>query len=154
VGRDAMTQLQFEIVNRYAREKSCNELLYAPLESALRARETRGYRVEFSGEVSALRAFTHDVLADSVSETVSEGEQAALSGYRFYIDVSLKPGCLDLEKEYILRFYGELEKPGFTLENLTVFHRYYLLGDDPVPSERFVKDLCNPVIHTWSVISA
>ena len=106
-----MTQLQFEIVNRYAREKSCNELLYAPLESALRARETRGYRVEFSGEVSALRAFTHDVLADSVSETVSEGEQAALSSYRFYIDVSLKPGCLDLEKEYILRFYGELEKP-------------------------------------------
>ena len=149
-----MTQLQFEIVNRYAREKSCNELLYAPLDSNLRARETRGYRVEFSGEVSALRAFTHEVLADSVSETVSEGDQAALSGYRFYIDVSLRAGCLDLEKEYILRYYNELETPGFTLDGLTIFHRYYLFGEDPVPSERFVKDLCNPVIHSWNVVSA
>lgn len=149
-----MTQLQFEIVNRYAREKSCNELLYAPLDSALRARETRGYRFKFSGEVSALHAFTHDVLSDSVSETVSEGEQPALSGYCFYIDVSLKPGCLDLEKEYILRFYRELENPGFTLEDLTIFHRYYLIGDDAVPSERFVKDLCNEAIQTSTVVNA
>jgi phosphoribosylformylglycinamidine (FGAM) synthase PurS component len=145
---------EIEIVNRYAREKSCNELLYAPIDAHLRARETRGYRVGFSGEVSTLRTFAHDVLTDEVSETVHEGDTPALEGYRFYIDVSLRPDCLDLEKEYILKFYHELDTPGFTIEDITVFHRYYIFGDDDsVPAERFVRDLCNPVIHTWKVVS-
>jgi len=146
--------VEIEIVNRYAREKSCNELLYAPVDSDLRARETRGYRIDFSGEISALRTFAHDVLADAVSEEIHEGESSALEGARFYIDVALRADCLDLEKEYILKFYRELEDPGFTIENLTVFHRYYLFGDDPaIGAERFVRDICNPVIHTWKVVS-
>lgn len=144
-------QLDFEILNTYAPKKSCNSLLYTPTTSTMTARQTRLYSLEVEGDADKARAFVRSVLADDVSDEVHEGPNPALSGYAFYLDVGLKPGCLDLEKEYILRFYRELEAPGFEVKSLTLRQRTYLMDGNDVPAERFVHDIVNPVIHSWNV---
>ena len=89
------------------------------------------------------------VLADPVRDLLHDEGAPAVRDFKYYIEFGLKANCLDLEKEYLLRFYRELENPGFELHDLRITQRVYVLGD--LPPERLVKDLINPVIHTWTV---
>ncbi len=146
----------YEIVDRYKEPGDCSALLYAPLDLTLTYRATRRYTVAWTGgEQVAVDAFMRATLLDGVSQEMHIGEDAALSGYLFALDYGMKPGALDLEKEAVLAYYrGLAEEPGFHLEQFTLRHRIYIFGDAAAQPERFVRDICNPAIHTWNVIHA
>ena len=87
-----------------------------------------------------------------MGQELHQGDDAALDDYLFAIDYGMKPGALDLEKEAVVDYYRNLEKTGFELNDLKIEQRVYIFGEvDPAP-DRFVRDICNPAIHTWSVI--
>lgn len=145
------TDVLLEIFNPLAPPRRADSLLYTPAASDLVARESRIYRIRCTGDREALAAFLHRVLSDPVCDRVTLDGPPAIDDFRFYLEIGLKPGLLDLERETILRFFHELEAPAFDLADLRLFRRVYLSGADPVPAERFVKDLVNPVIHQWQV---
>ena len=147
--------IHFEIENRYAPDKSVNSLLYTPVDSAMRCRETRVYEVEAEGDAERIAAFMKNVLADPVSDTLHTGDTPALSGHRYLVDVWMKAGVLDLEKNMILQFFHELPNPGFTLSRLRLVRRLYLYGETvDVSPERLIKDVVNPAIQTSRVVHA
>jgi hypothetical protein len=142
----------FEIVDRYLEAGDCSALLYAPLEESLTYRQTRRYTLEFEGAESAAAGFVSKTLLDDVGQELHQGNDAALSGYLFAIDYGMKPGALDLEKEAVVTYYQNLEKSDFELSELKIEQRVYVFGDGAASPDRFVSDICNPAIHTWSVI--
>lgn len=143
----------FEILNRFAPDKSVNSLLYTPVTSSLRCRETRVYEVEAEGPADKVEAFVRDVLADPVSDQVSASGQPVVGSYRYFVDVWMKAGVLDLEKDMILQFYRELKNPGFTLTRLRLVRRLYLVGEtEDISPERITKDVVNPAIQTSRVV--
>jgi hypothetical protein len=145
--------MQFEITNTFSSDKSVNSLLYTPVESPLRCRETRLYELECEGSADKVEGFVRQVLADPVSDRVHVGEAPALEGQRFLLDVWIKPGALDLEKEMILTFYRELPNPGFTLRKLRLVRRLYFFGETGgLTSEAIIKDVVNPAIQTSRVL--
>ena len=144
-----------EVVSRFDAEKDCAGLLYAPLEEALSYRKTRCYRFEYAGSAPKLEAFIGKTLVDPVSQEVCLGGGPALDSFRFYLDYGMKPGVLDLEKESILKYYGELENPGFEISALELATRIYIFGETREGTrEVFVRDIVNPAIHRWSVCDA
>ncbi|TDU81040.1 hypothetical protein EI77_00342 [Prosthecobacter fusiformis] len=143
----------FEILGQFDHESDCQKLLYAPLPQKLTFRETTVYKVEFEGDEAALEAFVRQVLLDPISQTLRDGEGSAFEKASFTLEYGMKGGALDLEKEMILNYYRALENPSFQLTRLTLRKRVYVFGDkaDPKP---FVRDICNPAIHTWEVRQA
>lgn len=141
-----------EISNRFIGQRSCDELLYAPIRQSVSFRESRRYDINFSGDEEALRCFAEKVLLDPVSESIHIGENPALSGFCFFLDISLKPVLLNLEKEYLLDYYKGLPNQLFKIIDLFNTRRIYFFtrGDEVLP-DAFVKDIVNPVIHTWTV---
>ena len=114
-------------------------------------RESRLYVLDASGDEQAAKDFIDHVLADKYSQTVHLEGSPAISDYRFYLDIGMKANTLDLEKEYILKYYRGHDELGFELKDLSIYRRIYILGEDSVPADTFIKDLVNPVIHTWEV---
>ena len=143
----------FEILGQFDHESDCQKLLYAPLPQKLTYRETLVYKVEFEGDVAALEAFVRQVLLDPISQTLNLGDSIAFPNAQFTLEYGMKGGALDLEKETILNYYRALENPGFQIQKLTLRKRVYVFGAaaDPKP---FVRDICNPAIHTWEVRQA
>lgn len=144
-----MTQA-FEILGKFDQESDCQKLLYAPLGRRLTYRETTVYRVEFEGDAAALEAFVRQVLLDPISQTLRDASTPAFSAASFVLEYGMKGGALDLEKETILGYFRTLENPGFTILKLTLRRRVHVFGDD-APDAPFVRDICNPAIHTWEV---
>jgi hypothetical protein len=62
----------------------------------------------------------------------------------------MKGGALDLEKETILNYFRSLQNPGFTLTKLILRKRVYVFGNEANEAP-FVRDICNPAVHTWEV---
>ena len=143
--------LTLEIQNKYAEESDPSSLLYAPLDVDLSYIETRCYELSIEGDEEAAKAFALKTLSDPYSQKVNWSTSPALSNYKFYLDIGMKANTLDLEKEYLLKYQRKLNNPGFSLTDCRIFRRIYILGDDEVSSDVFVKDLVNPVIHTWDV---
>ena len=143
--------LNAEIVENYADPAPASKLLYAPVSDAVRCVETRRYALDVSGDEKAALEFVDHVLADKYSQTVHLNAEPAVSDYNFYLDIGMKANTLDLEKEYVLKYYRGHDELGFELKDLTIFRRVYILGENSVPADTFVKDLVNPVIHTWEV---
>lgn len=153
--------LTAEVVGLLDSPSDCSKLLYAPLAEPLTFRQTRRYALEYSGTEEAAKAFIEKVLFDQVSERLHFGDTAALEGARFALDYGMKPGALDLEKETVMRYYRETAEAGnaggLEIQNLTISHRIYVFSaNDAAASDpgRFIKDVCNPAIHTWSVTDA
>ncbi len=142
----------FEITDRYLEAGDCSALLYAPLDLDLRYRQTRRYSLDFVGDETAVVDFVVKTLLDEVGQELHQGDGAALRDYRFAIDYGMKPGALDLEKEAVMDYYRNLKTPGFELNDLRIEQRIYVFGEEEVSPDRFVRDICNPAIHTWSVI--
>ena len=147
-----MTQ-HFEITGKFDTESDCHKLLYAPLATPLKYRETQCYIVDYDGDAAALKAFVSKVLLDPISQVLHEGDALVFPGSKFVLEYGMKGGALDLEKETILQYYRTLKEPGFTITKLTLRKRVYVFGDaaDPAP---FVRDVVNPAIHTSRVIQA
>ncbi|MCA1963057.1 MAG: hypothetical protein LDL31_03815 [Prosthecobacter sp.] len=143
-----MTQT-FEILGKFDQESDCQKLLYAPLGRHLTFRETAVYRVEFEGDAAALEAFVRQVLLDPISQTLRDAATPAFES-AFVLEYGMKGGALDLEKETILSYFRSLQNPGFTIQKLTLRRRIYVFGKD-APEAPFVRDICNPAIHTWEV---
>jgi len=142
----------FEITDRYLEAGDCSALLYAPLDQELSYRQTRRYTLDFEGDESAASEFVSKTLLDEVGQELHLGEDAALNGYLFAIDYGMKPGALDLEKEAVVTYYQNLESSDFELNDLKIEQRVYVFGDGSASPDRFVRDICNRAIHTWSVI--
>jgi len=144
-----MTQ-SFEILGKFDRESDCQKLLYAPLTQKLTYRETQLYKVDFEGDAAALEAFVKQVLLDPISQELRVGGQPLFEKAAFVLDYGMKGGALDLERETILGYFRNLENPGFTLTKLTLRKRIYVFGDQATDTP-FVRDICNPAIHTWEI---
>ncbi len=142
----------FEIVDRYLEAGCCSALLYAPIDEDLTYRQTRRYTLDFEGDESAAADFVSKTLLDEVAQDLHQGEGGALSGYQFVIDYGMKPGALDLEKEAVVSYYEHLDGPAFQLNDLKIEQRVYVFGEGKANPDRFVSDICNRAIHTWSVI--
>lgn len=142
----------FEIVDRYLEAGDCSALLYAPLDEALSYRQTRRYTLDFEGDEAAAADFVSKTLLDEVGQELHQGESAALEHYLFAIDYGMKPGALDLEKEAVMNYYHKLENAGIKLNELKIERRVYVFGESSISPDRFVSDICNPAVHTWTVI--
>jgi hypothetical protein len=140
----------FEVSGLFDKESDCHKLLYAPVSHPWTYRETVVYQVTFEGDEGALEGFVGRVLVDPISQEMRDGAGSAHPAAAFVLEYGMKGGALDLEKETILNYYRKLPEPGFRLEKLTLRRRVYVFGPgaDPAP---FVKDVCNPAIHTWEV---
>lgn len=148
-----MTTATFEILGKFDTESDCHKLLYAPVSLPLTYRETQCYRIDFEGDSAALHDFVTHVLLDPISQEMREGGEPVWKNASFVLEYGMKGGALDLEKEMILNYYRRLESPGFEIKKLTLRKRVYVFGEnaDPAP---FVRDVCNPAIHTWEVRQA
>ena len=141
----------FEILGKLDHESDCQKLLYAPLPNHLTYRETQCYRVEHEGDAAAATGFVKRVLLDPISQEMRDDGKPAFPKAAFILEYGMKGGALDLEKETILGYYRALETPGFDLQKLTLRKRIYVFGEGADPSP-FIRDVCNPAIHTWDVI--
>jgi hypothetical protein len=143
----------FEILGKFDSECDSQKLLYAPLTKPLTYRETQCYRLDFEGDAAAATAFVKQVLLDPISQEIQEGGSSSFPKAGFVLEYGMKGGALDLEKETILGYYRAQETPGFDLTKLTLRKRIYVFGDaaDPAP---FIRDVCNPAIHTWEVLKS
>jgi hypothetical protein len=97
-----------------------------------------------------LEAFVRQVLLDPISQEIRDATTPAFEKAAFVLDYGMKGGALDLEKETILGYFRSLQNPGFTITRLTLRKRIYVFGDN-APDAPFVRDICNPAIHTWEV---
>ena len=144
-----MTQA-FEILGKFDHESDCQKLLYAPLTQKLTFRDSNVYRVDYEGDSAALEAFVSQVLLDPISQEMRDATTPAFEKAAFVLDYGMKGGALDLEKETILGYFRSLSNPGFTITKLTLRKRIYVFGEN-APDAPFVRDICNPAIHTWEV---
>ena len=140
----------FEVTGLFDQESDCHKLLYAPVSHPWTYRESVVYQATYEGDEGALEAFARRVLVDAISQELRDGSAAAFPQAAFVLEYGMKGGALDLEKEAILACYRALPDPGFQLLKLVLRRRVYVFGPgaDPAP---FVKDVCNPAIHTWEV---
>ncbi len=144
-----------EVSTREAKPKSCQGLLYAPLDQPLSYLQTQHYVFEFSGDEAALTTFIRKVLVDDVCQDLHLNTASIHHDCRFFIDYGMKPGALDLEKETILNYHREVATGDFEIESLKIYKRVYIFGDAPAVSpDPFIRDMVNPAIHTWNVTGA
>jgi hypothetical protein len=144
-----MTQ-SFEILGKFDHESDSQKLLYAPLNQKLTFRETNLYKIDYEGDAAAMEAFVRQVLLDPISQELREGGASSFEKSSFVLEYGMKGGALDLEKETILGYFRSLQNPGFTLTKLTLRKRVYVFGNEANEAP-FVRDICNPAIHTWEV---
>lgn len=147
-----MTQ-SFEIVGKFDHESDCHKLLYAPLTQPSTYRETMLYRFDYEGSDAALADFVAHVLVDPISQEARSGGEAMFKNAAFVLEYGMKGGALDLEKETILQYFRAMENPGFTINKLALRRRIYVFGEH-AEAAPFVRDVCNPAIHTWEVLKA
>ena len=145
--------LHLEVISRFQEPVNADHLLYAPIHSGLTARHSRVYTVEVSGDKEAAMRYLEQVLVDSIAQEFSFQSEPLLKNSLFFIDYGMKPGALDLEKQAILENYRGRKGLAFSLESLTITQRVYLFGEGNTEllSARFIKDICNPAIHRFSV---
>lgn len=153
-----MPSLQAEVTGRFERPADANHFLYTPLEQPLTVRQSRRYTVAYTGDRDALVAFLTKVLADPVSHDLAISDDPVIPGAAFILDYGMKGGALDLEKETILAHHRGDAHPSFHIDSLRIARRLYVFGEieaDHTAScaDRFVRDIVNPAIHTWQVIT-
>ena len=144
-----MEIISAEVIGKFESEGDANKLVYAPLEVPVKYRRTRLYLLEYEGNVESAEHFVKRSLVDDYADEVHFTGDPAIEGFSFYIDYGMKPGALDLEKEASLSSHRKAE--GFEIVSLKLVQRIYIFSDPSITSDRFVRDVCNPAIHVWSV---
>lgn len=152
-------EYELEVADRFSPREPAEDVLYSGENLRGDVETTRLYRLTTGASRDALEAFVLDVLVDEVSqrwELRPADEDGSLhQDFCHRLDVGLKPGVLDLEREYLLEFLEEAPDPRLTLEGLTILKRHYLFASngDQRLLETARRDLVNPVVHRWSVDS-
>lgn len=148
--------IHLEVISRFQEAVDADKLLYTPIKQNLKARHSRVYTAQVSGDVEKANQYLRQVLVDDIAQEFSQKEAPLLDGYLFFIDYGMKPGALDLEKQAILENYQGRPSMGFEIESLTITQRVYVFGegDCDTLSRRFIKDVCNPAIHRWTVTAS
>ena len=146
-----MPTLTAEVTGNYDQQHDANGLLYAPIDTPATYRRTRVYELEYEGSEDDAKAFVRRTLLDEIAEDVHFGGEPALPGSAFFLDVSMRPGALDLEKEAILASHHGARNKAIEITKLKLTQRVYIFSDAGAKPDRFVRDVCNPAIHTWSV---
>ncbi len=141
----------YEIAGKYEEPAPCESVVHARIDPAVTFRKSRLYEVGFDGDTGAADGFLRHSLFDPIGQVLSVDAplwpEAVL-----VLEVGMKPGALDLEKEAILSVHRRWPEAGFTLSSLRLSHRFSVFG--PVTeaiSRRLVRDLVNPAIHTHRV---
>ncbi len=142
-----MATITFEVTGKFDEQRDCSALLYAPLAGSATFLQARIYRFDYDGDREQLRAFVYRTLVDHHAHEFNDAGDPAITGHDFFLEIGMKPGVLDNEKEAVLEFYRSQVEPGFDLVNLQIFRRYYIFGSIEV--EIFVRDMCNPAVHSW-----
>lgn len=140
----------FEVTGLFDREHACQKLLYAPIQGGCTYRETQVYHVEYEGSEAALEQFMRKVLVDAISQELSSADQVKFPKAAFVLEYGMKGGALDLEKETILRYLRDEPQADLNVIGLTLRKRIYVFGEN-LTEAPFVRDVCNPAIHSWSV---
>ena len=144
-----MEKISAEVIGKFESEGDANKLVYAPLSAPAKYRRTRIYMLEYEGDLGSAKDFVKRSLVDDYADDVFFTGEPAVEDFSFYIDYGMKPGALDLEKEAILSSHKGTE--GFSIVALELVQRIYIFSDPSITSDRFVRDVCNPAIHVWSV---
>jgi len=144
-----MEKISAEVIGKFESDGDANKLVYAPLKVPVKYRRTRLYLLEYDGNEESAKDFVKRSLVDDYADEVIFTGEPAIQDFSFYIDYGMKPGALDLEKEAILSSHRKTE--GFDIVSLKLVQRIYIFSDPPINSDRFVRDVCNPAIHVWSV---
>ena len=143
--------LTAEVVGKFESEQDTSKLLYAPLEESATFRKSRVYQIKYDGTEEEARSFVLKSLVDLYADEVSFSREPYFKDFKFYIDYGMKPGALDLEREAIVSSQKGFSVSGFKLLSLELSQRIYIFSDPEIGSEPFVRDVCNPAIHVWSV---
>lgn len=145
-----------EVIRKGQHASDADALLYTPMKAGLTMMHSRVYRFEFEGDDAALREFARAVLVDEVSQEISDGTDPVVKDALFYLDYSMKPGALDLEKEAIMNYYRGRSGDAFALQQLHISQRVYVFGegDAEAMAARFVKDIVNPAVHKYQLCLA
>jgi hypothetical protein len=147
--------VEYEVIRKNQHAGDADAMLYTPLKAGLTMKHSRIYHFDFEGDSAALMEFARAVLVDEVSQEMNVDSTPAVQGALFYIDYSMKPGALDLEKEAIMNYNRGRSGDAFVLQQLHIAQRIYIFGSGDVEtlSARFVKDIVNPAIHKHQVIA-
>ncbi|MEW5692876.1 MAG: hypothetical protein AB1765_06235 [Candidatus Hydrogenedentota bacterium] len=143
-----------EIINRFSSPKDLQEIIYDRTVTGYSYAKTKVYVIEYEGEESLIKKFVEMVFADKVVDNKEYNGKPFYSDAIYIIDVELKPGVLDLEKEYAFRYKDILSNEGLVIKDLKISQRYYLFGKH---SERvkevFIKSgPINSVIHSYKEV--
>jgi hypothetical protein len=141
----------YEIAGKFEEPVPCETLVNGWVDPAVTVRRSRVYEFAYSGDGEALGGFVRHCLFDPISQVLGRDE-GLWPEAGFVLDVAMKPGALDLEKEAILDVQRRWPEAGFRIESLRLHHRYAAFG--PVTAEvirRMERDLVNPAIQTRRV---
>ena len=142
--------LTVEVLAKFEEARDCAGLLYSPPDSSLSYRATRVYDLEFEGERGKAESFAEKVLVDAVGDRWVTSGDPVLDGFSFYLEYWMKPGVLDLEKKAIVDYAKSHSETPIEILSLKIRHRIYVFGDGGKDAD-FVRDICNPAIHAWTV---
>jgi len=146
--------LTVEVVGKFESEQDTSKLLYAPLEQTAAFRKSRVYQIKYDGTEDQANSFVLRSLVDQYADEASFSGAPYYKNFKFFIDYGMKPGALDLEREAIVSSQKDSNASEFKLLSLELSQRIYIFSDTEIGSELFVRDVCNPAIHVWSVTDA
>lgn len=143
---------RLEVAGRFEQKRPLQELLYAPVAEDVSYRQSRVYEVNCSGDPAAAENFLRTVLVDEIGQIASSDSAPLFEGSRAIVDIGLKRGVLDLERECVKDHYKNSAPAGFVISDLKIFQRIYIFGQ--VLEQRLpelLRGVVNPAVQEWSL---
>lgn len=145
-------RLLYEIAGKFEEAAVCDGLVNSHVDAAVTCRRSRVYDFTFAGDAAGVDQFVRHCLFDEIGQELAK-DAPLWTGQSLVLEVGMKPGALDHEKEAILACHQGPPGSGFTLEKFRLSHRFYFFGPVTEAIERrLVRDLVNPAIQTHSLV--
>ncbi len=142
----------YEIAGKYEKPEPCDGLVNSQIDPGVTYRRSRLYDFTFEGDAERLDAFVRHSLFDEIGQQLRQ-DAPLIEGQNLTLEVGMKPGALDLEKEAIVAVYRGLPDAGFVLSRFRLSQRFCFFGPVTETVERrLVRDLVNPAIHTHTLV--
>ena len=142
----------YEIAGKFEEAAPCDGLVNSQIDPGVTYRRSRVYEFTFDGDPVGVDRFVRHCLFDEIGQELAQ-DRSLWSGETLLLDVGMKPGALDLEKEAILACLRGRPESGFRLDKFRLSHRFYFFGSvSEAVERRLVRDLVNPAIHTHSLV--